>query len=106
MRVYIAGPMSTLAEHNYPAFHASAEALEAAGYEPVSPAVDHGHPPGSMPWQWYMRRAVALLMTADAVALLDGWEASRGAGVEVDIATALGIPVWPLGEWLRLRDVS
>jgi len=38
MRYYIAGPMSGIPAFNFPAFHAAAAALRAAGYDVVSPA--------------------------------------------------------------------
>lgn len=37
-RLYIAGPMSGLPQFNFPAFHAAAIALRAAGYAIISPA--------------------------------------------------------------------
>jgi len=32
--------------------------------------------------------------------MLDGWEKSRGARIEHDLAEALGIPCKPWREWL------
>ena len=100
MKVYIAGPMTGIPEYNYPAFHAAAESLRDAGYEPLSPAQDYGEPRGSMPWEWYMRRGLTLLLTADAVALLPGYQHSRGARLEAEIAWTLGMHVRPLSEWV------
>lgn len=34
------------------------------------------------------------------IAMLDGWEDSRGARIEHDLAEALGIPCKPWREWL------
>ena len=36
----------------------------------------------------------------DGIAMLDGWERSRGAKIEHDIAEALGMPCRPWREWL------
>lgn len=99
MRVYISGPMSGLPGHNFPAFFAAAEALRRAGHEPVNPAdggVRHG-------WSWsdYLRHDIRLMLDrAEAVALLPGWERSRGSRLEAHVARELGWPVRPLEEWL------
>ncbi|HEX6940219.1 MAG TPA: DUF4406 domain-containing protein [Longimicrobiales bacterium] len=92
MRIYLAGPMSGIKAHNFPAFHARAAELRVQGYDVVNPAeLDDGD--ASKPWEHYMRRDLALLVTCDAVALLPGWQASRGATLEVHVANALGMPV-------------
>ena len=99
-RVYIAGLITGLPDLNRPAFTAAQRALERAGHHPVNPHRTYGQPPGSMPWEWYMRRALALLLTCDGVALLDGWQESRGAGVERELAATLGMRVAPLDWWV------
>lgn len=90
-RVYIAGPMSGIPEFNFPAFHAAAADLRESGHEVVSPAELHDHT--DRPWQFYMRSALAAMLTCDEVVLLPGWTASRGARLEVQIAEALGMPI-------------
>lgn len=37
----------------------------------------------------------------DGIAMLDGWEDSKGATIEHDLAEALGIPCKPWREWLN-----
>ncbi|MNP31583.1 hypothetical protein D3C76_1247100 [compost metagenome] len=51
-----------------------------------------------------MRMAVAQVAKVDYVVTLPGWENSRGAKVEVDLAHGLGLPVKPLHEFLRMCD--
>lgn len=98
MRVYIAGPMTGIVHHNYPAFERAAQNILLTGNGPLSPTtVDDGQ---RHPWAWYMRRTLALLLTADEVVLLPGWRSSIGASLEHDVATRLEIPVGPLDEWL------
>lgn len=97
-RVYVAGPMTGLPEFNFPAFRAAAEQLKAAGYEAVNPA-DHGVIDGYT-WADYMRLDIAQLVGCDAVALLPGWEGSKGANIERDLAVKLGMRVSPLEEYL------
>lgn len=93
MRIYIAGPMTGYKDLNYPAFEAAAKELEAAGHIPLNPAsVDNGGEAHS--WEWYMKRTIPMMCSADAVMTLKGWEGSRGAGIEVDLAIDLAMPVY------------
>lgn len=90
--LYLAGPMSGLPQFNFPAFHAAAARLRDRGYTVINPAeLEDGDT--SKPWTHYMRRDIAMLVTADAVAVLPGWERSRGASLEVHIARELGMPI-------------
>ena len=84
-RVYIAGPMTGLPEYNYPAFHRAAAKLRAAGWHVESPA-EPGQVDG---WTWadYMRRGLQQMLTCDTIALLPHWHGSRGARIEVRLAT-------------------
>ena len=88
-RVYIAGPMTGLPDYNYPAFHAAAAKLRAAGHEVESPA-EPGQVDG---WTWadYMRRGLVQMLTCDTIALLPDWHRSRGARVEYNLAEGLGM---------------
>ena len=91
-RVYLSGPMTGIPDYNYPAFHAAAAELRAAGHHVESPAE-----PGIVDgWTWadYLRRDIAQLVTCDAVSLLPGWAKSRGARLEVTIAQALGMDIY------------
>lgn len=83
-RIYIAGPMTGLPDFNYPAFHAEAARLRALGFHVESPAENAAPPCGS--WAGYMRLAIAQLVTCDAICLLPGWSASRGACIEHGLA--------------------
>lgn len=101
MRIYIAGPMSGRPEFNYPAFFRAAEALTAAGHEPINPARTEGRE-NCKTWLDYMRAALRDIADADSIATLDGWEHSRGAYLEVEIATQLDLPVRPVEAWLEV----
>ncbi len=96
--LYIAGPMTGIAELNYPAFHAAKDALRTAGFGVRSPT-DH-EVDGDLEWEDWMRRDIPLLLECEGVAVLPGWENSRGASLEVHIAKALDMPVLSLDEWL------
>lgn len=90
-RVYIAGPMSDLPDLNYPAFHALAVQLRAAGHIVCNPAENPA--PHCNSWLGYMRLAVAQLATCDTVVMLKGWEQSRGAKVEYQLAVGMGLRI-------------
>lgn len=96
--LYLCGPMTGLPEFNYPAFDAAAAALRQAGYTVVSPAEDGL--PVHAPWNHHMRLAIAKLCACGAVATLPGLENSRGAQLEIHIATTLGMRVASVDAWL------
>ncbi|UNM22861.1 DUF4406 domain-containing protein [Pseudomonas sp. ArH3a] len=89
MRVYIAGPMTGIADYNFPAFNVMADKMRAAGWHVENPA-DHGLVPGA-DWADYLRYDISCLASCEAIILLPGWTASRGARLEVSIAKELGV---------------
>lgn len=95
-RIYLSGPMTGLPEYNYPAFARAAKVLRDADHAVVSPH-DIGHldngEPGSIPWSTYIRRDLAEMLNCDTIALPPGWESSRGATLELYIATQVGTTV-------------
>lgn len=102
-RIYVAGPMTGLPEFNYPAFRSAAASLAEAGHQVEDPSTNENPTPGD--YHGWLRAGLAQLIRCDGVALLDGWEASGGARLEVNIAATLGMSVKPLAEWLW-RDVA
>jgi hypothetical protein len=99
--VYLSGPVSGRPEKEYFAHfrgvadeisrRAAAEGLEVNTFNPV-PYCKVRVEPGA-PWHEYLRRCVSRLALCDGIALLQGWEASRGARLELDLADKLKIPV-------------
>lgn len=101
--LYIAGPMTGLPDFNYPAFLDAQDDLRDRGYGTLNPVdSEQNNPTPGKPqsWDWYMRQALAMVLVAEGVAVLPGWECSRGARLEVDVAHALRLPVLPLAQWL------
>ncbi|MEM5384158.1 DUF4406 domain-containing protein [Paraburkholderia phymatum] len=92
MRLYIAGPMTGYPELNFPAFHAEAARLRALGFEIVNPAEINADP--NAEWLDCMRADIKQLVDCDGIALLPGWEQSRGASIEQGIARDLGLVVF------------
>lgn len=95
MKVYISGPMTGLPGYNYPAFHAAARDLKSKGYDILNPA-DSFSGDTSRPRADYMRKDIEMLLKADLVALLPGWEKSKGVAVELAVAKALGLQIRPI----------
>jgi hypothetical protein len=113
MKCYLAGPMRGIKEFNFPAFHAAAAKLRAEGHEVFSPAendierygtdISKGNVTGdeSIATQKYgfsLRESLGIDLAwicaeADAIALLPGWQDSKGATAEHATAVALGLEV-------------
>lgn len=104
MRLYIAGPMSNLPDFNYPAFYKAEEQLVAAGYEVENPARNVVE--GTASWLAYMRMSLVQISKVDGLALLPGWQDSRGASLEVHIAEALGLRLWSVEQWAKAADTT
>ena len=100
MKIYIAGPMSGLKDCNRPAFHQAATDLTAIGHTVLNPAML----PGGLTEADYMAIGMAMLQRAEAIYLLDGWQASAGARAEFALAEKLGLTIiWqvkaPTASW-------
>lgn len=97
-RIYISGPMSGLPNHNFPAFHAAAEMVRAQGIEAVNPAEINADT--DLSWEECLRADIKALCDCDTIAMLPGWENSKGAHLEVHVAHRLGIRV------VRIEDIA
>ena len=94
MRVYLSGPMAGLPELNFPAFNAAAATLRAKGLTVVNPA--ELNPDTAMTWEQCMRADIKALCDCDALAMLPGWERSKGAHLELHVAHRLGMQILPV----------
>ena len=72
-------------------FDRAAAVLEKAGYNPVNPFKNGV--PQSEHWTKHMRRDIGLLVQCDFIYMLKGWELSKGAKLELDVASSCGIKV-------------
>lgn len=90
-RIYLAGPMTGFEDFNFPAFNKMAAELRARGYAVENPA-EHGVVDGA-DWADYMAYDLTRLGLCGQVAVLPGWENSKGARLEVHIARELGMKV-------------
>jgi hypothetical protein len=95
MATYISGPMTGLPQFNYPAFVYAATVLRAQGVDARSPheIADGCDESCEHPWEWYMRRALRMLLECDEIVLLSGWKESLRACFERTVAELFGMPV-------------
>lgn len=118
MKIYVAGPMRGIPEFNFPAFNAAAARLRLEGHSVFNPAekdnerhgvdISKGNATGdetiaAKQHGFNLREALGLDLAficaeADAIALLPGWESSKGAKAEKATAEALGLEVLYLAE--------
>lgn len=86
--IYLSGPMTGLPDYNYPAFHRVTAQLRESGHRVYNPAeFPHDGPSEEFP----IRRAFAsycnfICLEADTIVLLPGWERSKGALAERQLA--------------------
>lgn len=102
-KVYIAGPMTGRPDLNFPAFHAVAARLRQAGAEAINPAESFGGRT-DLPRATYIRADMILLAQCDAVAMLPGWEQSRGAKLEYLMAREIGMSVFDAETFAALKN--
>jgi len=116
MKLYVAGPMRGIPEFNFPAFHAAASKLRAEGHYVFNPAerdnerhgvdISKGNVNGdeahaAKEHGFNLRVALGedlawICEHADGIALLPGWQNSKGATAERAAAIALGLSVLEL----------
>jgi hypothetical protein len=116
MKIYLAGPMRGIPHFNFPAFDYAAEKLRAMGFDVFSPA-DNDRAKSTVSPElsptgdqdeltkqtgFSLRNALAddtrfICKEADIIALLPGWEKSKGATAEHALSVALGHTVMILG---------
>lgn len=117
MRLYLIGPMSGIEAYNVEAFEAAALKLREQGHTVTTP-----HEANNAPWfrrfgrdfnprvdrcDWgdpilceLLAEDARVLYEADALAVLPGWEYSKGSRLEIAMAKAAGKPV------LRAEDLE
>lgn len=91
-RIYISGAIAHHDLEERMETFAKAEAeLRKEGYLPFNP-FKNGVPQDA-PWREHMRADLAHLLQCDHIYMLEGWELSKGAKLELDVASSCGIKV-------------
>ena len=91
MKLYLSGKMTGAPDLNFPLFYREANRLRSMGYEVVNPAELNPDPSAS--WHDCMKRDLKALLDCDSIVMLEGWEDSQGAHLELHIAHRVGIKV-------------
>lgn len=95
MIVYLAGPITGVPDYRQK-FALAEFQLTEKGFTVLNPAVL----PEGMKKADYMRICLAMVDTANIVALLDGWEDSSGAKIEAEYSEYIAKPMLPLHDLL------
>lgn len=91
-KVYISGAIAHYdLKERMATFDHAARYLSIKGYEPVNP-FENGVSQDAH-WMERMRVDIALLLKCDCIYMLQGWELSKGAKLELDVASSCGIKV-------------
>lgn len=93
MKVYISGAIAHYdLDERRAIFGLAADFLRSRGYDVFNP-FENGLSQDE-DWCKHMRVDIRALVDCDAIYMLQGWELSKGAKLELDVASSCGIPVW------------
>lgn len=100
MTLYLSGPITGVADYAKRFAHA-ARLLESHGYTVINPVEGTD---GTLSYAEYMRRDLALVLTCEGIALIDGWGQSRGATMEKSVGAMVGLELRTVDEWVAIGD--
>ena len=90
LKIYISGKISGHEARARKQFAEAQQRLTAAGYDTVNP-FDNGLKDDD-PWEKHLAVDIIDLLACDGICQLPGWEDSRGARLEAEVARTKGIP--------------
>lgn len=119
-KAYLAGPMTGFPLLNFPAFDEAQEVLEELGWDVISPVeldrefgIDEHNPPEMTPalMKVIIQRDITAILSLDpvkdAIAMMPGWEKSKGATAELFFARWYGLDVIGIdGDVLEGADID
>lgn len=126
MKIYLAGPMSGIPEFNFPAFMSAASILRKGGHEVFNPAEadveefgdfskkcpDGTHEEAAkvnpkITLRYVLKKDLVWICdNAEAIALLPGWENSKGVSVELALSKALELEIIELKPYYWLNEFT
>ena len=94
MKIYIAGKISGLPFHEVKLkFHIAYLALKSNNHEPINPLVVSLYHEDKE-WKDYMISGIKALLYCDSIFMLSDWKESKGAILEHEIASKLGLRIF------------
>lgn len=88
---YISGPMTGIENFNFPAFYVAERMLVNRGEKCFNPAC-HSIECG-FEYKDFLKLDIQAILLCDKIYMLKGWESSKGAKLEKDIAESIGCEV-------------
>lgn len=92
-KIYLSAPISGYdLEERKERFMEMEVKLRGRGFDVCNPMGEHWES-GSTTYD-YMRKDIEMLLSCDAILLMDGWNRSAGCKCELDVAVACGLEVY------------
>jgi hypothetical protein len=92
MKIYISGKITGNEEEAFKLFEMAEINLKLAGFDVVNPMkLEHNH---DKSWEAYMRVCIIALMSCDAIFMLTNYYESKGAIIELKLASEIAIKVF------------
>lgn len=93
-KIYISGPITDMPNKNIDEFEKYEQKFNNLNFEVINPHKLHSPMQiESFTWSDFMRADIKAMMDCDLVAVLPGWDKSKGANLEVYIARSLAMPI-------------
>jgi nucleoside 2-deoxyribosyltransferase len=93
-KVYLSGPITGIANGNIIEFQKYEDKFVGLNFEVVNPHKLHTkEETDNFKWHEFMKKDIKVLCECDFIAVLNDWEKSKGANLEVYIARNIQMPI-------------
>lgn len=92
-KIYISGAITGTNDYMKRFAQAQVELMK-LGYSVVNPTTVNAMLPKDTTWEEYMKMSMTMLEMCDGIYMLDGWEKSKGANMELKKAMELGLKIY------------
>lgn len=90
MKIYISGQITGTTDF-MERFERAEQKLARMGFDVCNPAKELAHFPDGTPWRTFMAECLRMLLLCDGIYMLKGWQFSKGAMIEHDVALKCGL---------------